>query len=481
MASAIECHDCKEHEGEVDLQCKIHKICKECASIRFADDAGKNCSICSPSTPPKSEEMEKHQPIWIYVDDSNIWIEAKKLMGKKKEFKTKEDHRVRIEIGRLTECVAAGRPVAQGFLYGSEPPPVDTVWDKIRGKGWKVDPHRRSRMTGKEKKVDTQLVADITERVCKTPVEERSTIILITGDADAMPAINKSLENGWKVEVYMWENAISNDLKSAAKKKELDVFYLDDYLQKVTFTNMKFSLEGNEHLLSKVKQSGVVLTLRSDTFKNGAPTTRWCQKIESIAQWPFQYYWIQSNCQKNKYLLLYFKQEKENIFDVVEFFNAIDECELEYVIDKKTYLEYYQHQQGIINFETIGRYGFTDVIKGPDTDETFADDTTEGKFKLVRYQHHCSKQRYTDPCPYKFNCKYGNSCYDKHTDEEKKFFRSNMGKGKPYHKVKLCHHFPKCKKSSEECVYAHGEDDAWCLLCNNKGHFTDNCKQKKMK
>ena len=48
-----------------------------------------------------------------------------------------------------------GREVAQGFLYGSEPPPVDTVWEKIKERGWDVPkPKRRSAITGKEKQVD---------------------------------------------------------------------------------------------------------------------------------------------------------------------------------------------------------------------------------------------------------------------------------------------------------------------------------------
>ena len=49
--------------------------------------------------------------------------------------KTKEDHRVRIDIGKLTSVVANDRPVAQGFLHASEPPAVDTVWEKIKEHG----------------------------------------------------------------------------------------------------------------------------------------------------------------------------------------------------------------------------------------------------------------------------------------------------------------------------------------------------------
>ena len=72
--------------------------------------------------------------IWIHVDDSNIWIEAKKFASRERRFKTREDHRIRIGISKLTDLVADKRPVAQGFLYGSEPPPVDTVWEKIKQK-----------------------------------------------------------------------------------------------------------------------------------------------------------------------------------------------------------------------------------------------------------------------------------------------------------------------------------------------------------
>ena len=39
-----------------------------------------------------------------------------------------------LKLGKLTDLVADKRPVAQGFLYGSEPPPVDTVWEKIKGR-----------------------------------------------------------------------------------------------------------------------------------------------------------------------------------------------------------------------------------------------------------------------------------------------------------------------------------------------------------
>ena len=54
-----------------------------------------------------TDAYDDERPIWIFVDDSNIWITAKKLAAKK--MKTKEDHRVRIDVGRLTDVVAKRR------------------------------------------------------------------------------------------------------------------------------------------------------------------------------------------------------------------------------------------------------------------------------------------------------------------------------------------------------------------------------------
>ena len=465
---------------------------------RLTNDSSQSQGIASgPGGPAPYDDQ---RPIWIYVDDSNIWITAKKLAAKK--MKTKEDHRVRIDVGRLTDVVAKGREVAQGFLYGSEPPPVDTVWEKIKQRGWDVEPKRRSTITGKEKGVDAQLVADITEIACTTPEEERTTIIIISGDADAMPAIHKVLKyRGWNVEIYMWEDAMSNELKKLPRKEpKVVVEYLDEFLERITFTNMKFD---PRNLHSFDKSTAVVFQMEPDAFRNRVPTVKWCRRLESITQWPFQYYWAELDGKGTNDLVLVFRKDygrnseaasghssTSNTgtgvpFDVTSFLTQIDEYPIEYTVSAQSYVQYEQEKSGLYKMalEMVGHILYSEARVGySDTAiSSVSDDDDNKSWNVKRRQQHPRKsQRYSELCEYKFNCKYGLKCHNKHTDDEKSFFKKNQGQGNPLRKAKPCSYYPNCKKDPKECHYAHGEEDAWCLNCRDMcGHYTNNCPQLK--
>lgn len=412
------------------------------------------------------------------MDDSNIWIEAKKLAGKKRQFKTGEDHRVRIDIGKLTDVVAAGRTVEQGFLYGSEPPAIDEVWEKIRKHGWAVDTKKRQRTTGKEKKVDTQIAVDIVTKAFNTPLDKRSTIILITGDADLLPAIEGVLKcEGWRVEVYMWKQALSRDLKALTDDRVV-VEPLDEYLERVTFTNMKFNLHDNRHLLPQVQKCGVVFSMTPNAFPRHQPTRTWCRRLESIAQWPFQYYWFdQQNHLTNDLVLVFtsrLKDSKKPEFDVKGFIDTIKDHPLPNVERVETFIQYTQKQSKLTEtaLQTVGRFSFDDVFEGSDNE-------TNDSWTLAQSRSVSKRRRrplYSDPCPYGFNCKYGVACYYQHTQKEKQIFRANMGRGNPFRKVKPCSYYPHCLRKAEDCQYAHGEEDAYCQICMDYvGHYTENC------
>ncbi len=531
------CVDCKKSGStKNDLSCNKHTICQACL-VKRVKTQPQNLLVClecskfkeyDPSysysdavlhetpvvtdvtkkladAPKESEKSDGTLPgIWIFVDDSNIWIEAKKLQSKMKSFKTCEDHRIRIDMGKLADVIADGRPVNQGVLYGSEPPPIDTVWNKIREKGFRVEPQPRSRITGKEKQIDTKLVAEVTSTAIKTPIHERTTIVVVTGDADVIPALKEILkEERWKIEVYMWKQALARALIKYANnnKERVEIKYLDSCLDKVAFTNIRFPISTNVGLKSMVKESGIVFSMTPKAFGNRVPDKAWCKQLESIAQWPFQYYWFQTKGMLTDNLVIVFRQDKKaGKFDCTKFLAAIKTAETNGDSDPKFYLPKVKVAQTFLTFiakeykdepdnilkhldaalEQVGVYDQDDIYNGYDSDKNCISDS-EDKWSTVRLKKRPPRrQYYSELCPFKFNCAFGVKCRYKHTDEEKLDFRMRVdGRGNPLRKVEECKHFADrgCIKPKMECDYAHGVEDAWCLQCCSSGHYTKDCPE----
>ena len=150
LAEGKRCLDCQKAASNPDvmLKCEKHYICDNCCDEREVrpEFTGKirECQKCHPKVfqtePPK---------VWVYADDSNLWIEGKKAYAKVHNLLTSEDSRARFDYGQLYEVGAEGREVGGTTLYGSEPPEADTVWAKAKKQGWKVDIKQKSYHTGK--------------------------------------------------------------------------------------------------------------------------------------------------------------------------------------------------------------------------------------------------------------------------------------------------------------------------------------------
>src|SRR5690348_7403770 len=121
--------------------------------------------------------------IFVYVDNSNIWIEGKRLSGKQQRPPVESNYNYRIDYGRLLTHIARGRSMpTMPQLYGSEPPPNDSVWKLIRSKGYDVKVFKRN-FFGKEKGVDMRMGMDVARLIYKehpTP----ATVLIVAGDGD---------------------------------------------------------------------------------------------------------------------------------------------------------------------------------------------------------------------------------------------------------------------------------------------------------
>ena len=520
-STCVECDNTARTGGRIPLDCGEHHVCMQCLpkrAERLGSDV-KSCVACRNSRACQSTSpVDVKDNVWIFVDDSNIWIEGKKLRAKAQHLKTAEDPRARIDIGRLTDVVAKGRNVIKGTLYGSEPPKVDTVWNKIRKMGWVVPaPKKRSLITGKEKKVDAQLVADVTELACTTDETERGTIIIISGDSDATPAIEKVLRyQPWCIEVCMWDSAISKDLKLYAKTnrakypdltRRFRVETLDSRLDHCMFTDYRFvPSRSNRELLMKW---AVVFTLQPDAAASHVNAFRYKGRsrhstlhfntiLSNLTQWPFRHYLMmdKTSCEANN-LVVVFSPVQGKDFDLAGLLSDLKGAEekmealqarrirtFKQVVEEMKYKEVLcLHRQVSPGLKLTDLYKEIETM-APDT-RSFAHDADQLKPTAVETdpdgwqtvkdsKQKVKKPLYSEHCRFKFNCRHGIHCIYSHTPDEYAYFRSNGGKGKPTRKTALCTK-ESCKKTAAECDFAHGEKDAWCLICCATGHLTDHC------
>jgi hypothetical protein len=105
---------------------------------------------------------------FVYVDNSNVWIEGMHVSavqrGLAPDIWTAQDEKIadgdwRLDFGRLYE-IAGGETVGRAVLYGSKPPPNDSLWRAAELQGFEVVVFERN-MSNREKKVDTQLAAHV--------------------------------------------------------------------------------------------------------------------------------------------------------------------------------------------------------------------------------------------------------------------------------------------------------------------------------
>jgi len=107
---------------------------------------------------------------FIYVDNSNLWIEGKHISAVKKgkassirEALTKNicDNSFRIDYGKLTNLIAGTQnDVSRALLVGSVPPPQDSLWEQIKQRGYEVIKYSRN-LNNHEKKVDTTILTNM--------------------------------------------------------------------------------------------------------------------------------------------------------------------------------------------------------------------------------------------------------------------------------------------------------------------------------
>ena len=160
---------------------------------------------------------------YIFVDNSNVWIEGKYHSAINKGFAANiyeahenaiQDNSWAIDFGNLLYEVSDGNvtEIKEAVLFGSKPTDKDSLWNAIRKAGFTVHNIDRN-VANKEKKVDTGIVAEILKTLYKK-AKENDIFVLVMGDSDFVPAVKQINEAGVKSACAFWNN-VSGELRTA--------------------------------------------------------------------------------------------------------------------------------------------------------------------------------------------------------------------------------------------------------------------------
>ena len=135
---------------------------------------------------------------WIYVDNSNVFIEGKRVAavasGQALDIWDAMEHRIlnngyRLSFGKLYQFVAGEDPreCARALLFGSRPPANDAIWKIAKGAGFEVVVEDRN-FSNKEKKIDTGLVTALMKDAYAN-AQSNDVFTIVSGDADYVPTV----------------------------------------------------------------------------------------------------------------------------------------------------------------------------------------------------------------------------------------------------------------------------------------------------
>ncbi len=156
----------------------------------------------------------------VYLDNSNFFIAANVAIQKRKP-----RARMRLDYKQLLAMLSMGEAPKVAKVYGSKGDKVRS-WDDVTDAGFELSLLKRSTCNNKEKEVDTALVTDLVADAL-TLYQPGDMVVLIAGDRDYVPAIQRLKKAGIPVYVAFWDQQISDKLKQVAER----FVCLDDHFE----------------------------------------------------------------------------------------------------------------------------------------------------------------------------------------------------------------------------------------------------------
>lgn len=170
--------------------------------------------------------------LFVYVDNSNVWIEGQRLNAVRKGLARDPYDAARRRIlapwsydfGYLYELACpVDEQIGRSILFGSRPPANDSLWARALAEGFQVEVLDRN-AANKEKQVDNSIGTMMLEDSYEHMKPDRGDMaVLVAGDLDYLPNVHSLRKRGLRVRVVCWKHATSRQLREAADEfVELD-------------------------------------------------------------------------------------------------------------------------------------------------------------------------------------------------------------------------------------------------------------------
>jgi hypothetical protein len=151
------------------------------------------------------------------------------------------DPRYRVDLGKLlslTERLCDGE-IWKPILFGSRPPPNDTVWKAARQRNFEL--HIKDRDSrGREKEVDPAIIAEFLNEVWQVPADmiDETVFVMVTGDRDMRPAIKTALDRNMPVYLMAFRRSVAS-VYGTLHGGLFRVIPLDDHIDSFSYTSCR--------------------------------------------------------------------------------------------------------------------------------------------------------------------------------------------------------------------------------------------------
>lgn len=441
--------------------------------------------------------------VWVYIDNSNLWIQGQRTYAEKNKMKVSWDPTWRFDVGRLKEILMgqSGLTAEEKMfevkveLYGSTPPPVDTVWKAIESHNVKVNKFARSSWTNREKQVDNELNGDSIDQANKSFYQSVPAVfVIVSGDRDLLSAVTRITQKGFKVHLWSWKNGLASVYEKEQDERIdwslFQVHLLDDYLETIGFKANTFRVDRNildPHGIVVLDPLTKVDEVEEFLDCLGTPFYRYkvVSKRPGASSHDLVIIPAHARSMEHSELRKLFAESKAwlerdgvNVLSYLEYSQNYLHSSNDVVLERWEQFKEWPEEMGdnstekqkpvaqdadkglIDNGGDGDSDGFIDVNRGLNKRRNRLKKTEDNSRRRCHWRLYCSRA---------LDCKWG------HTKAEEDYFRV-YGNKRPL-KFQLCRR-DDCIRG-KACNYAHGPEELFCPTCDQTGaHEMRDCPER---